>query len=129
MDTPQSLYRRGWRSGSIKRRQAHRLGHDEAVAHILEGHEFLLFARRAGIDAIRDQPAHDQPAHLVAPVACLLQSDIWVHAERNPLLLAGEAILETPIKTAGRRDLQIKAAAVEQADGFLLSGGILNFRG
>jgi hypothetical protein len=29
----------------------------------------------------------------------------------------------------GRRDLKIQAAAVEQADGFLLSGGILNFRG
>jgi len=85
---------------------------------------FLLFARRAGIDAIRDQLAH-----LVAPVARLLQSDVRVNADRNPLLLAGEAILETPPTAAGRRDLQIKAAAVEQADGFFLSGGILNFRG
>jgi hypothetical protein len=86
--------------------------------------EFLLFARGAGIDAIGDQLAHR-----VAPVARLLQSDVRVYAERNPLFFAGEAILETPPTAAGRRDLQIQAAAVEQADGFLLSGGILNFRG
>jgi hypothetical protein len=76
------------------------------------------------IDAIRDQLAH-----LVAPVARLLQSDVRVHAERNPLLLAGEAILETPPTARRGCDFQIEAAAVEQADSFLLSGGILNFRG
>jgi Domain of unknown function (DUF4158) len=96
----------------------------EGIRGGIEGHEFLVFARGAGIDAIGDQLAH-----LVATVARLLQSDVRVHAERNPLLLAGEAILETLPTAAGRRDLQIQAAAVEQADGFLLSRSILNFRG
>jgi hypothetical protein len=79
--------------------------------------------------ALRIDAIGDKLAHLVAPVARLLQSDVRVHAERYPLLLAREAILETPPTTPGRRDLQIQAAAVEQADGFLLSGDILNFRG
>jgi hypothetical protein len=74
-------------------------------------------------------PIGDKLAHLVAPFARLLQSDVRVYAERNPLLPAGEAILETPPTTPGRCDLQVQAAAVEQADGFLLSGGILNFCG
>jgi hypothetical protein len=79
--------------------------------------------------ALRIDAVGDQLSSLVAPVARLLQSDVRVHAERNPLLLAGEARLEMPPTAPGRRDLQIQAAAVEQANGFLLSGGVLNSRG
>ncbi len=68
--------------------------------------------------ALRIDAIHDQLSSLVAPVAHLFQSDFRVHAERNPLLLAGEAILETPPTARRRRDLQIQAAAVKQADSF-----------
>src|SRR6202789_3638630 len=66
----------------------------EGIQGGIERHEFFLLACGAGIDAICDQLAH-----IVAPVARLLQSDVRVHAERNPLLLAREAILETPPAT------------------------------
>src|SRR6202041_902062 len=82
----------------------------EGILGGIEGHEFFMFARGARIDAICDQLAH-----LVAPVARLLQSHVRIYTERNPLLLAREAILETPPATPGRRDLQIQTAAVEQA--------------
>ncbi len=60
----------------------------EGIRGVVQCHELLLFACGAGIDAIGDQLAH-----LVAPIARLLQSDVRVYAERKPLLFVGEAIL------------------------------------
>jgi hypothetical protein len=43
----------------------------EGIRDGIQGHEFLLFARRAGIDAIGHQLSS-----LLSPVARLLQSDV-----------------------------------------------------
>lgn len=82
----------------------------EGLFRTFDRRELFLFARHTGIDAVRDQSAH-----LLALVARLFQSDVWVHTERDALLLAGEAILEAPPAAPGGRDLEIQAAAVKPA--------------
>jgi hypothetical protein len=86
----------------------------EGIQGGIERHKFFLLARGAGIDAICDQPAH-----LVAPIARLLQSDVRVHAERDALLLAREAILETPPATPpiGCREPALPAINPKRAKG------------
>src|SRR5690606_25008125 len=49
-----------------------------------------------------------------------------IGAQRQPLFLSSESVLEPPELSAGRRDLDVEATAVEQAHGFRGGSGAAN---
>ena len=58
-------------------------------------------------------------SRLISAIASFFQRDVWIDTERNSLLFAGVAVLESPPFATFRRHFQIQTATVEQASIFV----------
>jgi len=73
---------------------------------------------RAILAALRcSEGSIPEATSLLEALTRLLQPDIRINAERDAPLLTGEAVFETPAATAGGRDFQGQAAAIEKLHG------------
>ena len=58
-------------------------------------------------------------SRLISTIASFFQGDVWINTERDSLLFAGVAVLESPPFATSWRHLQIQTAAVEQSSSFV----------
>ena len=80
---------------------------------------FCLFARGARIDAIGDQLPR-----FIAARAGRLQRDSLIDPERQPLFLAAMPVLEAPSLATAWGHLDIKPAAIEEANSLVSELGV-----
>ena len=91
LQSPEDLARVRWRPGGGVLGDPLTRNHLKTVCGAFSSRGLLDFAILAGVDVVCQQLSG-----LVTPYACILQADVWVLAQRQPLFFSIEAVLHSP---------------------------------